>query len=54
MTPDRPDTETGEETRTEASGEKGRNAAAQEALVLSWDSQSPPSARNVQPERLCP
>lgn len=35
MTPDRPDTETGEETRTEASGEKGRNAAAQEALVLS-------------------
>lgn len=39
MTPDRPDTETGEETRTEASGEKGRNAAAQEALVLSWDSQ---------------
>lgn len=39
MTPDRADTETGEETRTEASGEKGRNAAAQEALVLSWDSQ---------------
>lgn len=39
MTPDRADTETGEETRTEASGEKGRNAAAQEALVLSWDLQ---------------
>lgn len=39
MTPDRADTETGEETRTEASGEKGRNATAQEALVLSWDLQ---------------
>lgn len=39
MTPDRADTETGEGTRTEASGQKGRNAAAQEALVLSWDLQ---------------